>query len=539
MPLKLALRPSSPRGAFGLAVLSGGCSLLGACVQYQVGSADKGVVDGGEEPAGAPALEVTPTAVDFGGIPLGDAPEAVLTVTNVGTDTLVLGEASLVNGAAPFTITLPEGRELEPGGAASLVVRFAPTDHGEWSSALDIASNDPVLPSLGVPVSGRTLAPALAVEPSYHDFGDLVVGEASESLTITLSSVGEAPLTVTEIRYAATGAGLGLDDDTAPGVLNPGESAEVVVTFAPVALGGVEGVLTVVSDDPRAPESAASQVGQGVEAPACWDAVTCTHPSAARLGSAAPAGASDIQFDADCVAFVPTIVSGTDHVVSIDTSGVVATLTGYSDYNIQSVAVEPGTGRVAVSHNNNSSSGIGMADRADTSIRPVASGSYNSGDLWSNTWMNGSSGSLVWDPSGCVWAPGFAGAGSLSCVDPSGGSTELLRRLDHIESVALSDDGLLVVSVWGDVLTVDQSSGSLALLYTAGGNVLDLAFDCEGNLYVEHDAGAIDRIPADGGAPSRFATVTGQGRLAVSPDGWLVRIAPNPTSSATWQEWEL
>ena len=63
-----------------------------------------------------------------------------------------------------------------------------------------------------------------------------------------------------------------------------------------------------------------------------------------------------------------------------------------------------------------------------------------------------------------------------------------------------------------------------------------IAADCAGNLYIEHDAGGIEWLPASGELVEDFKAVTGQGRLAVSPDGWLVRIIPNPVQAAAFEE---
>lgn len=72
-------------------------------------------------------------------------------------------------------------------------------------------------------------------------YGGVVVG-GTATRTLTLSNLGNSPLTVTSITYPTgfTGA--------ASGTIPPGFSANVTVTFAPTALTTYSGTLTVASD---------------------------------------------------------------------------------------------------------------------------------------------------------------------------------------------------------------------------------------------------------------------------------------------------
>lgn len=51
--------------------------------------------------------------------------------------------------------------------------------------------------------------------------------------------------------------------------------------------------------------------------------------------------------------------------------------------------------------------------------------------------------------------------------------------------------------------------------------------------------GEIELAPADGSASSTFATLSGQGKLAIAPDGYLVRVIPSPVSAASYEEFAL
>jgi len=290
-------------------------------------------------------------------------------------------------------------------------------------------------------------------------------------------------------------------------------------------------------DDDCNDNDATVQTGCAFQAP-------CLHPTASDLAGADPAGATDIAFDPQtCEAFVPSTVSGTDAVHAIDFLGDATQMDGFSNLNIASIAVDPlEAGTFFVSHNNNSAShGLGAsAQYAD--VTSIASGVTSSSSLWTNAFLNNGQSSIAMDSSGCIWTPNFNGTGSLSCVDQLGVSTTLLTGLaGRPESVALDSNEDVYISIGNVVYSVDIATATTSPYVVASGDVLDMAFDLTtDDLYVETAVGEIQLVPGDGVTPpSVFQTVTGQGKLAVSPDRWLVRIIPDPTNSATWEEWAL
>ncbi|MCB9780371.1 MAG: putative metal-binding motif-containing protein [Alphaproteobacteria bacterium] len=262
-------------------------------------------------------------------------------------------------------------------------------------------------------------------------------------------------------------------------------------------------------------------------------------PDAATIAAHDPSGATDMIFDEDCRVYVCSIISGTDHTYIIEADGTTTDVPGYSNFNQQSIALSPdGDGAFVVSHNDNSNMGIGLFEDGDSSVSDLVRGTYNNGSLWSNVFMNRSSGSLAWDTDGCIWAPGFSGSGTLTCVGRDGSYEDLITGADHIESVALDRDENLYITIGAEVLLVDRDTGDTEPVFEAAGDILDIAFDYNDDLYIESD-GVIERLPGDGSASSTFATVSGQGRLAVAPDGRLVRIIPAPTGAASWEEYDL
>ncbi len=259
----------------------------------------------------------------------------------------------------------------------------------------------------------------------------------------------------------------------------------------------------------------------------------CIHPSAATLNSRALAGLFDIQFDKQCNAYLSTIIGGQDYIYKVDPAGGVNVMTGYSNYNIPAIALTPSSAKLVVSQNDNSTSSVGVL--SGTRIMPMATGNYVSGNLWSNYYLNQCQSSIAADDNGCAWIPNFLGNGSLVCVNVDNGAKRQLTKLPgRIEGIVLDGSGALLVSVGGDILSVNAATGATAVRYSAPAGILDFAMDANGDLYAETVAGKIMRVTAAGDV-STFAIVSGQGKLAISPDRFLVRLIP----SSQFQEWRL
>ncbi len=272
----------------------------------------------------------------------------------------------------------------------------------------------------------------------------------------------------------------------------------------------------------------------------CRPATTATHADADTLNSVSASCISDLHIDADGLTYLCTLISGTDYVYVIDETGSSTTLSGYSNYNMGAVTSDPVTGNVAVGYN--SYNGFGY--QSGSSLPYVGRGSTSSGSLWTNSWANNAPASMAMDSVGCIWMANWAGAGDVTCVDTSGTATTMATLSSRVESVALDADEELYVSVDDELYHVDTSAGTTTLVYTAGGDILDMVFDYNGDLYLETTADEIELLPGDGSAAGVFDSVSGDGKLALSPEGWLVRMELGTASSScmgtpTFSEWEL
>ena len=110
------------------------------------------------------------------------------------------------------------------------------------------------------PDPAGSTAPAIALSTDALSFGGVPFDQTSR-LPLVISSVGEAPLTVSGLALPP-GTGFTLDAGAAlPARLDPGQGIEVEVIYAPTTATDVE-MLWVHSDDPRQPTLGVQLTGQ-------------------------------------------------------------------------------------------------------------------------------------------------------------------------------------------------------------------------------------------------------------------------------------
>lgn len=126
---------------------------------------------------GAAHVIATPDSLDLGDVFVGYPRTRTIDVQNTGSARLVI--ASITAGSPAWTVT-PDTLSLAPSAHATIHVTLDPASSGDQASTLTIASNDPLQPSLVIPLTGRGLAaPQIVVVP--------------ESLTVTLPDAPAPP----------------------------------------------------------------------------------------------------------------------------------------------------------------------------------------------------------------------------------------------------------------------------------------------------------------------------------------------------------
>jgi hypothetical protein len=104
--------------------------------------------------------------------------------------------------------------------------------------------------SLLITVWFLALAPvhALDVNPTWHDFGEVSVGESAVTI-ITLTNTGFSQITISSITIVGSGDFSSESSIYLPFTLGYGESVDIVVTFTPSAAGDASAQLVITNDE--------------------------------------------------------------------------------------------------------------------------------------------------------------------------------------------------------------------------------------------------------------------------------------------------
>jgi hypothetical protein len=213
----------------------------------------------------APRISAAPAAVAFGQVALGTASSATLRLTNPGDATLNISGFSL-SGANAGDFVLDAGvgaMSLAPGASTVINVGFAPSGHGAREAALEIASDAFGATSLSVALSGSGVGSRVAVSPAAVNFGDANVGAAPVSQSIEILNAGETNLVVSAITFSGVDASDFTVTTALPLTVTPGSLAQVVLAFAPSAIGARSGLATVISNDVQSSNVSLVLTGNG------------------------------------------------------------------------------------------------------------------------------------------------------------------------------------------------------------------------------------------------------------------------------------
>ncbi len=216
-----------------------------------------------------PDIQISPLAVDFGGVEVGMTSTRTLAVQNVGRADLTVTGLTLA-GSPDFAInpsapTVPF--TVLPGGSVDVPVDYAPAELGGDSGTLEVASDDPDEPTVTASLSGTGIPPQadqdIDVSPLILDFGSVEQGNTA-TLSTTIQNLGERDLTVTGLTVTGTDLTLNPGAPAVPFTVPSGGSVAVPVNYAPSDLGDDSGTLEVASDDPDEPNVTVSLSGTGI-----------------------------------------------------------------------------------------------------------------------------------------------------------------------------------------------------------------------------------------------------------------------------------
>jgi hypothetical protein len=223
------------------------------------------------------SLGGTGTAISVTGGPLSFGNQAVkttsaaktVTVTNKSTASVTMGAIAL-NESTDFGITAntcpASGSPLAGSASCTIKVVFKPQTTGAKRGSLVINDSDPGSPQLvGMTGTGTS---TVGFTPGSLTFAAQAIGTTSATSRITLTNSTGTTLTLGNPALSFTGPFASARASTCTNGLPiaSGGTCSIFVTFTPVALGYVTGMLSVTNSDTTSPQTVAlAGTGTGVE----------------------------------------------------------------------------------------------------------------------------------------------------------------------------------------------------------------------------------------------------------------------------------
>ena len=199
----------------------------------------------------AGALHVSPGAITFGAVPVGQTAVSSVTLLNEGSASIDISQLN-VAGHSFFLksqVSLPV--TVGVGSTYSFAIGFKPGSESSYSGQFTVMSaagtqiaQGPISGS-GISGSGSSSTPGLTVSPANLAFGNVTLNTAS-TLPVTLTSTGTAPVTINS--GTLSGTGFTMSGATFPVTLNPTQSVTLNVQFDPATAGAATGQVTIQSN---------------------------------------------------------------------------------------------------------------------------------------------------------------------------------------------------------------------------------------------------------------------------------------------------
>jgi hypothetical protein len=240
----------APDEALAPAILSG---------DAQTGDAQTGDDPSADDPPLEPAagefgrIEVSPAAIDFGGVTPGTLKGQWVDIDNGGPGLLTVHEVDIVGdeaGAFSLEVGSPRMVRVVAGYAPLRIqVGFRPPAAGRVRAWLRIRSDDPRRPDVRVELLGDGAGRCLVATPDQLMFPELSPGQQAE-IGVTLRSCGRSSSTVRSVGFAP---GTSYAFSFAAGrpvmtTLQPGKELVVKVIYEPSLPGIDAGRLEVQTD---------------------------------------------------------------------------------------------------------------------------------------------------------------------------------------------------------------------------------------------------------------------------------------------------
>ncbi len=206
-------------------------------------------------------LTVSPTMLAFPDTALGHPSAGELVVENIGDADAAITEIALIDETPSQQFVVPvvmpppiPSTTLQP----LALIGFAPNQRGtaQATAVLRVSGGSGYVESHHVKLTGRGIAPVIALNPEVLDFSDVAPGQL-KSLALDVANDGDDTLTLSGIFtvQGRSGSFLFQPVPSLPALIAPGATETIQITYASSEPPGTvdETVYEFVSDDPFKP----------------------------------------------------------------------------------------------------------------------------------------------------------------------------------------------------------------------------------------------------------------------------------------------
>jgi subtilisin family serine protease len=215
--------------------------------------------------------------------------------------TVQLGWLGIPGGGVPWLTADPTTGTVPPGTSMDVTVTFDAGGllGGDYIADVVVATPDPINSDVIVPAFLHvTGAPDIAVSDTVLTFGQVFIG-GTETQTLVVSNAGTDLLSVSNVGTSHSDYSVNFTSFD----LNPGQSRDVEVMFAPTTAAVIPATMTIESNDPDESALPVDLLGEGLDPP-----IISVNPSSlsdslytgeesSHLLTVSNAGYSDLQFE--------------------------------------------------------------------------------------------------------------------------------------------------------------------------------------------------------------------------------------------------
>ncbi|MBN1154143.1 choice-of-anchor D domain-containing protein, partial [candidate division KSB1 bacterium] len=209
--------------------------------------------------ADPPDIVVSADSINFGVVDLNKEVTKSVTIKNQGETTLEINNISMSD--PHFAIDQELEFSVLPNDSQAILISFTPDASITYLSEMTILSNDPQDSTMTIYLqgAGRPLRDQeIVLEPDRIDFGETGLGMMITKY-LWVKNNGEKDLIVSNLSI--NNSQFNVQDSAF--TIRPGSQKFLVVTFTPQSLGRIDGVLTIISNDPLRPETFLNMNGLG------------------------------------------------------------------------------------------------------------------------------------------------------------------------------------------------------------------------------------------------------------------------------------